>query len=59
MKPITDYFQKTTCKKVEKRETRVKLYEYYPREFIGIDYQSLYNEVKYYLRQNNSRKRVY
>ncbi len=56
MKAITNYFQKTTCENVQQREKREKLYEYYPREFIGIDYQALYNEVKYYLRQNNSRK---
>ncbi len=53
MKAITTYFQK---KNSQQNLNTQKLYEYYPREFAKIDFQTLYDEVQPILRQNSSRK---
>ncbi len=56
MKAISSYFEKVNTNNNFCEEKNKKLYEYYPREFMKIDFQMLYNEVKIYLQQNNSRK---
>jgi len=57
MKAITSYFKKQNTDNNSLREQKIdKFYEYRPREFLAIDYQKLYDEIKNNLRENNSRK---
>lgn len=53
MKSISDYFT-TSNKKNSKKD--VELYEYFPREFISVSYNALYDEVKDIIQKNNTRQ---
>lgn len=56
MKAITSYFKKQNTDISLREEKNNNFYEYRPREFLAIDYQKLYEEVKINLAENNSRK---
>lgn len=65
MKSISSYFQKEKRllnnnieedENITKKEKRIKLYEYYPREFLDICFNDIYDEVEKYLKDNSSRR---